>query len=615
MQSNRARKSSAPIVVVTAMLIAVCCLASPAQAASASALFNKAHKDFHALSKSRSKARYRSNWVRVEREFSAVHRKDPNGKFAPKALYYLGRTNEELGVHSGLKSDFRKAVDYYSRCVSRFPRHGWTDDCLYRRAEIRYQRLNEWTNARRDLATIIVKYPHADMAPKARQLLNKLGKGERFIAALGGKPASKSVRTPKSKSPPTVAKKTSTKPAAKAIPRKETVVRPSSTGHTDPPNTAHLDAVRYTSSDEYTRVVLEMDDQTTFRYKLLAPAPKYNRPHRLYIDLTHTHLGNGVKRKTGVADGILKQIRTGQKDKKTTRVVLDFQTLQDYKVFPLNNPFRIVVDVYAPDKKTRARAAATERRRKAAAAGNFKPSYKSKRMAGDLVEQLGLTIHTIMLDAGHGGKDPGARAYGLKEKDVNLRFVKILGKMLQEKGFKVLYTRTKDNFLALEERTAQANVKKADMFISVHCNAHRSKKIHGLETYTLNLAKTQAAVRVAARENAVDLRSIGDLQFILADLAVNSKMKESRDLAKGVQDQTLREVRRKWALKDMGVRQAPFYVLMGATMPSVLVELGYLTNYTENKRLRSETYLKYLARGIVRGVLAYKRQIERYAMR
>ena len=131
-----------------------------------------------------------------------------------------------------------------------------------------------------------------------------------------------------------------------------------------------------------------------------------------------------------------------------------------------------------------------------------------------------------MLDAGHGGKDPGAVANGIREKDVNLRFVKILGKKLKAKGFNVVYTRTTDIFIPLEQRTAIANVKKADLFISVHCNANRSKKINGLETYSLNLAKSKDAVRIAARENAVDPRAISDLQFILTDLMVNSKIKE-----------------------------------------------------------------------------------------
>lgn len=579
---------------VAALLLSLCALSTgPVWAASTAALFNNAYKDFHSLKGNNSKARYRSHWKKVEQQFDRIYRRDTGGPYAPKALYYLGRTNEELGRHSGLKSDFRTAVDYFTRCEKRFPSHGWTDDCIFRRAEVRYKRLNEWTNARRDLASIIVKYPQSDMAPKAKTLLKKLGHYDRFVAEARGKTVKK------------------------AAPRKAAPKKVVSKGHTDPPNFLHLDTIRYTSSDEYTRVVLEMDGKTSFRYKMLQPAPEHNRPHRLYIDLNKTHLGNGVSRTTKVSDGILKQIRSGQKDKKTTRVVLDFLTMQDYKVFPLQNPFRIVIDVYSPDASSATAAASPKKttRTKTDVSGKFKPSYKSKRLSGDLVEQLGLTIKTIMIDPGHGGKDPGARAYGIKEKNVNLRFAKILGDLLREKGFNIMYTRTTDKFVALEERTAMANVKKADMFISVHCNANRSKKVNGLEIYTLNLAKTNAAVRVAARENAVDPRSISDLQFILADLAVNSKMKESRDLAKGLQKQTLSEVRRKYRLNDMGVREAPFYVLMGATMPSVLVELGYLTNYTENKRLRSDTYLRYLARGLTKGVLAYKAQIERYAMR
>jgi len=158
-----------------------------------------------------------------------------------------------------------------------------------------------------------------------------------------------------------------------------------------------------------------------------------------------------------------------------------------------------------------------------------------------------------------------------------------------------------------------ANIKKADMFISIHCNAHRSSKINGIETYTLNLARNRNAVRVAARENAVSAKRISDLQVILTDLMLNSKMKESKDLANNIHTRSLKSIRRKWSVKDQGVREAPFYVLMGAKMPSVLIELGYLTNRTEAKRLKTDRYLSYIADGIVKGVLEYKKQIERYA--
>jgi N-acetylmuramoyl-L-alanine amidase len=189
----------------------------------------------------------------------------------------------------------------------------------------------------------------------------------------------------------------------------------------------------------------------------------------------------------------------------------------------------------------------------------------------------------------------------------------VLGKILKARGFRVLYTRTTDDFLALEERTALANAKKADLFISVHCNAHTDPGMHGLETYSLNLARTPDAVRVAARENAVSDKNISDLQMILTDLMLTSKIKESVDLARGVHKQGLAAIRNKWAVADHGNREAPFYVLMGAKMPSALVEIGYITNKTEAARLKSDAYLKILATGIADGIAEYKQQIERFA--
>ncbi len=584
------------------VLVAVVLCAPDAMAQSAKSYFMIGHSEFHALLKNPKKRTYRSNWQKVEKLFSRCLKADADGSYAPKALYYIGRVHEELGRQSGLKSDFRKAVDYFGRVLSRYPRHGWADDCLYRRAALYASRLKETTKARRDLAKIIVDYPRSDMRSKAKAYLRKLGKYDASIAAVSGKKKSGKPVNKNSKglsSPP------------KKISASEKVAR-----HKDPSGLAHLDMVRFKSSDDYTRVVLELDGRVKYRYKILQPNKKVGRPHRLYIDLQGSRLGHDVTAATEVSDGILRSIRTSQYTKDTTRVVLDFLSMQEYKVFPLNNPYRIVIDVYAPDDKATATATATKvTPRKTSSQSKYRPPRGSKSQAGDLLEQLGLTVKTIMIDPGHGGKDPGATANGVREKDINLRFAKILGEKLKAKGFKIYYTRTTDVFIRLEQRTAMANVKKADLFISIHCNAARSKKAHGLETYSLNLAKSKNAVRIAARENAVDPRSISDLQFILTDLMVNSKIKESRDLAKDVQTSTLNQVRRKWQLKNKGTREAPFYVLMGAKMPSILVELGYLTNKTESKRLKTNTYLDYLARGIVDGVITYKKKIERFAVK
>ncbi|QGY39330.1 AMIN domain-containing protein [Pseudodesulfovibrio cashew] len=581
-----------PFLILAASLLA----ASPVLAQSARSYFLVGHSDFHALLKNAKKRKYRSSWEAVEKNFSRCLKQDPDGPFAPKALYYIGRVHEELGVQSGLKSDFRRAADYFGRVVSRYPRHGWADDCLYRRADIYARRLKEYGNARRDLAKIIVEFPKSDMHAKAKTYLRRLGKYNQAIAEAKGGDSGATVNAAPAKKP---------KPSPKTSPK-------------DPSGLAHLDMVRYRSSDDYTRVVLELDDRVKYRYQVLDPNPKVNRPHRLYIDLQGSRLGNDVTASTQVSDGILRSIRTGQYTSDTTRVVLDFLSMREYKIFPLENPFRIVIDVYSPGEGTPAPTAMAAKPKsepvRSAKDSKYRPPKGSKAQSGDLLEQLGLTVRTIMIDAGHGGKDPGAVANGLREKDINLRFAKLLGGKLKAKGFHVLYTRSTDTFIRLEQRTAMANVKKADLFISVHCNANRNHSVNGLETYSLNLAKSKDAVRIAARENAVDPRSISDLQFILTDLMVSSKIKESRDLAKDVQVSTVSRVRKKWSLKSQGTREAPFYVLMGAKMPSVLVELGYITNKREASRLKSQAYLEYLAQGIVEGVKAYKGKIERYAM-
>ena len=219
-----------------------------------------------------------------------------------------------------------------------------------------------------------------------------------------------------------------------------------------------------------------------------------------------------------------------------------------------------------------------------------------------------------MIDAGHGGKDPGAVANGLREKDINLRMAKILGQELRQQGFEVHYTRTTDKFIPLEERTAMANAKNADLFISLHCNAHKDTSVKGFEVYYLNLATDAQAVRVAARENGVSAKKISDMQFILSDLMLNSKINESRQMAAMVEKEALRAMRPKYPLSSHGAKGAFFYVLTGARMPSILVEIGYLTNAAEAAKINSEAYLVTMAKGLTSGIVAYKNKLERFAL-
>ena len=362
-------------------------------------------------------------------------------------------------------------------------------------------------------------------------------------------------------------------------------------------------------------MVLDLNGRVRYKYQLLEH-PKTGAA-RVYIDLVGARLGKSVQDDVAPTGGILKRIRASQREPDTVRVVFDFTELKDYKVQALDAPFRLVLDAAGTQEaKAEPAPAAVEELEPPHPTPNFAaPKGSRRRLAANLVEQLGLSVHTIMIDAGHGGKDPGARGNGLLEKDVNLRMALILGKMLKEHGYRVLYTRTTDDFLALGERTDLANNKKADLFISLHCNAHTDPTMNGLETYSLNLARTPDAVRVAARENAVSDKNISDLQMILTDLMLTSKIKESVDLARGLQKQVLSAIRTQWTVADHGNREAPFYVLMGAKMPSTLIEIGYITNKTEAARLKTDAYLKILATGICGGIGEYKQQIERYTMK
>ena len=573
--------------------------------ASAERDYTSGWNEFQRLLKEPGQAQNRNAWLAARNMFNSAFQKAPAGPEAPKALFYLGRVHEEMGLRFGQASDFSQAADYYGRVSLRFANHTWADDALLRKAKIHLEHLNDSAQAYIDLLSIVHNHPKGDMAPQAQTMLRELdaaflakvnasgaGSGTAVAATV---PASSSARSPE--------------PVIQASLSDPVVSRPRST---DPGSDgARLTQVRYWSSDEYTRVVLDVDSEVAYSHRLLNPDPDLGTPHRLLIDLNGTILGPEAPAQLHVADGILRQVRTGQNQPHVSRVVLDIQRLEDVRVFTLEGPFRIVVDVSGAKPKTLASVQAPQTPRPSAQSG---PRVAPGGVTGSLIEQLGLTVSTIMIDPGHGGKDPGAVAHGIKEKDINLRMARILGRMLEEKGFRILYTRTTDVFVPLEERTAMANAQKADLFLSIHANAHPNPNMKGFEIYSLNLARNQDAVRVAARENAVSSKKISDLQLILTDLMLNSKITESRELATKIHGRTIQGMRRTHpSLADRGVREAPFYVLMGATMPAVLVELGYLTNREEARLLNTDAYLRSMASNLVQGVLAYRDHIERHA--
>jgi N-acetylmuramoyl-L-alanine amidase len=221
-----------------------------------------------------------------------------------------------------------------------------------------------------------------------------------------------------------------------------------------------------------------------------------------------------------------------------------------------------------------------------------------------LAAQLGLKIRRVVVDAGHGGRDTGAIGpSGTREKDVALTIARKVAARLKRLGFQVVMTRDRDVFVPLDERTRIANEARADLFVSIHCNAARRRTLHGVETWTLNVSSDRYATRLAAFENAEADRTVSDLRLILADLATKANAGDARDLAQSVQSSLVRTLRGAMGpVRDHGVKQALFYVLLGTHMPSILVETGFISNPAEEARLRSARFQDGTADAVARGM-------------
>ncbi|MGI5865535.1 MAG: N-acetylmuramoyl-L-alanine amidase [Myxococcales bacterium] len=221
--------------------------------------------------------------------------------------------------------------------------------------------------------------------------------------------------------------------------------------------------------------------------------------------------------------------------------------------------------------------------------------------------QVGLKVKRVIIDAGHGGHDTGAIGpKGTREKDIVLAIALKLRDKLQAEGFEALLTRETDKFVALEDRARFANRNKGDLFVSIHCNANKNRKLRGTETYTLNVSSDRYAIRLAARENASSERSLSDLQFILADLATKANTEESTRLAKAINARVVAAMGDgKKKGRDLGVKQALFYVLLGVRMPSVLVETAFLSNPQEEQELKDPARQQAIADGIASGIVRF----------
>ena len=300
------------------------------------------------------------------------------------------------------------------------------------------------------------------------------------------------------------------------------------------------------------------------------------------------------------------------------RVVIDLERESTYRVFALPGPFRIIVDIdgegeipllpaspdpAAPPPAPSAASAVPH------APPSTPPTVESPRAAAPPPSPVRKHRVRVMIDPGHGGKDPGAIGpTGLKEKDVVLAIGRRIREKLSRTGeFDVRMTRDEDVFIPLEERTAMANKGRADIFVSLHINASRNRRAEGFSTYVLSRgASNREDLELAARENGVPVRKLQGVKFIIDDMFTGARKNESLRLAKTVNDAVVRHVSHRYRdVQSLGLKQAPFYVLVGARMTAVLVEASFISNAREESRLRDPSCLDGIADGVVEAVRYY----------
>ena len=533
----------------------------------------------------RDPARWRSLALSLEK--SAQHVK---GVGAVEALYAAAFSRERAFRFSVESKDFEESVRVYGKVASIPGETEYSDDALFRLGLLHEGR-GDTASAKNAWERLIRQVPGGDMVEAARRRLAETGKA--------------------------------------------TLVH----------------AVRFWSAPTYTRVVVDLATPTGYEIGSLPADPQLGKPARVFLDVLRATIGKECNGFLPVADGLVTQVRAGQNAADRVRVVLDLDGPARFSAFPLVEPARLVVDVFRtettapadadlvaaliarmgenasmdgarevgqkpvrqaakvrkPGTESRAETGTSSERITAAPPPTPKkgsptapPSSPGagrgfKSAAPEVARKISPPIKElrIVIDPGHGGQDPGAIGVnGLKEKEVTLAVAKELRRLIKGRiPCKILLTREDDRTLSLSQRTAAANAFGADLFVSIHANAARNRSARGIETYYLDRASDRSARRVAAQENQTTEDRVAETEHILADVLLGMKMPESRRLARTIQEAIVAKVAKEFgAVRDLGVKRAPFYVLTGAVMPSVLVETAFLSNAEEARLLKNEKY-------------------------
>jgi len=424
-------------------------------------------------------------------------------------------------------------------------------------------------------------------------------------------------------------------------------------------------ALRAWSFPEVTRIILETSGP--FEYK----ADRATNPDRLFFDILNARPWIDQKRfvTREVGSNLVHRIRIAETAPGTTRVVFDLAAPARYTVSRLDTPDRMVIEFRPASEPEHPQPAETTRTRRTfvypplppvrraqiqippAPVLNYLPpmaafnllteplpkpeaviahgpppaalravSAESNATASEtasrsLTRALGLKVGRVVIDAGHGGHDEGTRGpHGVLEKDVVLDVALRLSKLIQDRmSADVVLTRSDDTFIPLHERTDIANARKADLFLSIHANSSPAKEVAGTETYFLNFTSSPGALDVAARENAGSEKNVGELQNLIQSITLNDKIEESRAFAQSVQNAIQSQaMKTNPAAHNRGVKRAPFVVLIGAGMPSVLAEIGFLSNPKDETNLGKPEYRQKIAEALYKGLAQYAASLSHF---
>ena len=530
----------------------------------------------------------RKSYTTIGDKFYKMYADNPSGRNADDALLGAARSYRRAYERFNMQTDLEKSLNYYRMVQSAF------SSPAARRAYLEsadvFIMKRDTTSAKFTLNKLMQKHPQSSEAKEAEKKLASLGTNNRSTITrpqtAQNTPVKEPVKEPERKPVKNIAEEDD-----------EDVVSVSAgqdSGATASGKTVNVHGIRYFSDKDYTRIVIDLSNNAEYSSHWLKADAALHKPPRLTIDINNSILGSNVSRNLSIKDGLLSAVRLGyHPQEKRTRVVLDSENVKDFTVFQMSNPSRIVVDVFNEQRKkevkrTPAIVAQNDKNapKKQATQDNMKVKGPND-LPNDITlgAALGLKIRTIVIDPGHGGKDPGAVYNGMREKDIVLEISKYLYEYLKA--------------------DPELNIH------SIHANAAKNKAASGLETFVFNVTNDRAALEVAALENQATTKSISDLQGILKDILKYSKLEESVSLAGSVQSNLVKSVNAS-KKQNLGVKQAPFYVLVGATMPAILVETGFISNSEDASKLKSSAYRKKVAKGIYEGLKEYISKYNNY---